>query len=194
VRKARLDVREGARVVEVAGDSSASGPPRFSVRVAGQTGAGEHRARFVLLAIGSRGTPRKLPVPVPDTLEARVHYELSDARAFAGRRAVVIGLGDVAMESALALVQQPGTHVTIVHRGAGFRRGKQRNIDALSAAVARGRVEICFRAEVECVEPEVLVVRARGERRRLPFDAIFVHIGALPAGDLLGQAGVRPRA
>jgi thioredoxin reductase len=148
----------------------------------------------VLLAIGSRGTPRPLPVPVPDTLESRVHYELSDARAFAGKRAVVVGLGDVAMETALALAAQPGTRVSIVHRGSGFRRGKQRNIDALSAAVARGRIEIWFRAEVECLETRGLVVEAAGERRCLPFDAIFVHIGALPAGELLRSAGLVLRA
>jgi thioredoxin reductase/ferredoxin len=194
VRRAKLEVCEDARVVEVAKvGPEASAHFRVRVAAAAQTER-EYRARNVLLAVGSRGTPRKLPVPVPGRLEAHVHYELSDARAFAGKRAIVIGLGDVAMETALALAAQPGTEVSVLHRGAGFNRGKQRNIAALSAAVARGRVKLWFRAEVECLEAEGLSVRVAGERRRLFFDAVFVHVGALPADELLEKAGVRRRA
>ena len=191
VRSARLDVREGARVTNLRAEETAMGARVYVVEVErGAEALEEHRARHVLIAIGSRGTPRKLPVPVPERLERHVHYELSDARAFAGQRLIVLGLGDVAMESALALAAQPGSTVTVVHRGAGFQRGKRRNIDALSALVARGRVKIFFHAEVNAVEPAGLVVSARGVTERLPFDALFVHIGTVPSNELLRRSGV----
>ncbi|HEY3497606.1 MAG TPA: NAD(P)/FAD-dependent oxidoreductase, partial [Polyangiaceae bacterium] len=193
VRSAHLDVREGARVLCIEPEPSSVAAGRRPFRVTVQDGAPlpvEHRARHVLVAVGSRGTPRKLPVPVPERLEPRVHYELSDARAFAGQRLIVVGLGDVAMETALALAAQPGSDVSVVHRGPGFRRGKRRNIDALSSLAARGRVELHFSAEVHALQQAGLLVNVGGAARNIPFDAVFVHIGTVPAHSLLRAAGV----
>ena len=90
--------------------------------------------------------------------QSRVHYELSDARAFAGTRAVVVGLGDVAMETAIALALQPGTTVTMVHRGSGFSRGRLRNVETVGRLVAEGRIGLLFGATVRSIEAERLVV------------------------------------
>jgi len=98
------------------------------------------RARRMLLAIGRRGTARKLPLPIPEALQSRVHYHLADARSFAGQPVLVVGLGDVAMEAAIALAHQAGTHVTISYRGDGFTRGKARNAAELKRLVEAGRV------------------------------------------------------
>jgi thioredoxin reductase/NAD-dependent dihydropyrimidine dehydrogenase PreA subunit len=188
VRRARLDLREGARAVDLEA-ADASGVRRVLVEdregrrwsVAG---------RSVLVAVGRRGAPRKLDVPLDAAVLPRVHYELSDARAFAGRCVVVVGLGDVAMETALALAAQPGTRVTVVHRGDGFRRGKQRNIAALSGLVARGRVELLLSARTTRISAEGVVVEFAGGERVLRFDALFVAIGSLPTTDLSLAAGV----
>jgi thioredoxin reductase/NAD-dependent dihydropyrimidine dehydrogenase PreA subunit len=188
VRRARLDLREGLRAVDL-GPPDRSGIRRVVVEDR-RGGRSSVAGRAVLVAIGRRGAPRELDVPVDPAVLTRVHYELSDARAFAGTRAVVVGLGDVAMETALALAAQPGTRVTVVHRGEGFRRGKRRNIDALSALVARGRVELLLSARVTRISSEGVVLRsARGECV-LGFDALFVAIGSLPTTDLARAAGV----
>jgi len=188
IRVARLEVREGVRVLDITGDARAG----FRVRAECATGTGSSvSGTAVILAVGTRGTPRELDAPVAPEASAKVHYELSDARAFAGRRAVVVGLGDVAMETALALAAQPGTDVTVLHRGSGFRRGKQRNIDALAALVARGRVRLVFEARVERVGRATLEVSAAGKPLALAFDALFVHVGRIAAGDLLAQTGMR---
>jgi thioredoxin reductase/NAD-dependent dihydropyrimidine dehydrogenase PreA subunit len=188
VRRARLDLREGLRAVDL-------GPPdaRGVRQVVVEDRQGRRTSvagRAVLVAIGRRGAPRELDVPIEPAVLPRVHYELSDARAFAGTRIVVVGLGDVAMETALALAAQPGTCVTVVHRGEGFRRGKRRNIDALSSLVARGRVELVLSARVTRISSEgVAVGSARGERV-LGFDAVFVAIGSLGTTELSKSAGV----
>lgn len=189
IRLARLDVREGVRAeaVERSGDEHAP----FVVRavLAGETAANFY-ARHVLIAAGTRGTPRSLDVPVPDAAASRVHFELSDARAFAGKRVVVLGLGDVAMESALALAGQPDTKVTIVHRGAGFSRGARRNIDALARLTAAGRVRLMLGARVRAVRVASLEVEVAGALESLPYQALFVHLGAVPARGLLERSGV----
>jgi len=195
IRSAGLAVREGVRVtgVDSAEASAAARGARFVVGTARGDAAEPGvplLARSVLLAIGTRGTPRKLAVPVPDSASTRVHYELSDARAFAGQRCVIVGLGDVAMESAVALSAQPGTTVTVLQRGSGFRRGSQRNIDALAALVARGRVRLLFDGELTRVRETSLEVEVARRPLLLEYDALFVHVGSLPPRELLLRAGV----
>jgi thioredoxin reductase len=175
VRARGLGVREGARVVGVDAGPGAS----FVVRAVDPNGAEFSIAgRRVVVATGRRGSPRKLRAPVPEVALGRVHYELSDARAFSGCRAVVVGLGDVAMETALALALQGGTTVTVVHRGNGFSRGRQRNIEEISRLVAEGRVGLLFDAEVKKIDSERLVVEALGRERTIAYDVLFVHIGS----------------
>jgi thioredoxin reductase/NAD-dependent dihydropyrimidine dehydrogenase PreA subunit len=188
VRKARLDVREGMRVLEVTRRSDSAG---YLVRAASSDGESvDFSARNVLLAIGTRGTPRPLAAEIPEHASPRVHYELSDARAFDGRRCVIVGLGDVAMESALALAAQPGAEVTVVHRGGGFARGSTRNIDAVARLAAKGRIRLIFGARVTAVRAASLEIEVGDNARSIGFDALFVHVGTLPSRALLESSGV----
>jgi thioredoxin reductase len=157
----------------------ARAPGSFQVRAVRSDGSTlALSARRVVVATGRRGSPRKLAAPIPEVALGRVHYELSDARAFAGSRVIIVGLGDVAMETALALALQPGTSVTLVHRGRGFSRGRQKNIEAIGRLVAEGRVGLLFDAEVKAIGAERLVVAEGARERTVPYDALFVHIGS----------------
>ncbi|MBV1858104.1 MAG: NAD(P)-binding domain-containing protein [Nannocystaceae bacterium] len=148
-------------------------------------------AAQVVLAIGRRGTPRMLPGPIDPAMEDRVFYSLADARSFAQRRCVVVGLGDVAMEAALALSYAPGTTVTVVARGDDFRRGKARNIEAMRKAEATGRLEIRWQSAIESVDPQAAVVRGPQGSCRVSADAVFVLIGSIAPWEFLASAGVR---
>jgi thioredoxin reductase/NAD-dependent dihydropyrimidine dehydrogenase PreA subunit len=174
VRSSGLGVRENVRVVGIDG----AGVGSFVVRALEAGGELRWRARRVLLATGRRGSPRKLAAPIPEAALHRVHYELSDARAFVGRRVVVVGLGDVAMETALALAHQPGTTVTVVHRGRGFSRGRQRNVEAIGRLVAEGRIGLLFDAEIRSIGVERLMLSVGEGERAVAYDALFVHVGA----------------
>jgi thioredoxin reductase len=116
-----------------------------------------------------------------------VHYALADAASFAGHRVVIVGLGDVAMETAIALSRQPRTTVTIAHRGEGFRRGRARNLDELRRRVAAGAVRILWRTEVQAVRPGRTVLATPTGHVDEPCDALFVLIGAEPGSDLLSR-------
>ena len=58
--------------------------------------AGSYRARSVLLAIGRRGTPRKLDVPGEES--PKVVYRLVDPAQYGGQAVLVVGGGDSALE------------------------------------------------------------------------------------------------
>ena len=70
------------------------------------TGEFEIPARYVILALGRRGTPRKLGVPGEEL--PKVMYQLVDAASYEGRRILIVGGGDSAVEAAIGLARQRG--------------------------------------------------------------------------------------
>jgi thioredoxin reductase len=191
VRRARLSIEEGTRVVSI--ERQAGGPPfgHFELGVEDAEGMRSVAARRVILAIGRRGSPRKLDVEIPESMLDRVHYSLADARSFAGARVVVVGLGDVAMETAIALARQPDTKIVVSYRGEAFRRGKARNIDEMRRLIEKGRIELVWRSRVSGVDDGRAVLATADGERRVDADALFVMIGAIVPWELLAQAGVR---
>ncbi|MEX1365514.1 MAG: NAD(P)-binding domain-containing protein [Nannocystaceae bacterium] len=188
IRARRVPIEEGTRVTAV--QRLAGAVPCFEVHA--QTPAGDRRwiARRVVLALGRRGTPRKLAVPVPDELATRVHYSLADARSFAGQRVVIVGLGDVAMEAAIALARQPGTTVTVSYRGDGFQRGKGRNIEQVQRLVAAGRIDLRLGTEVTAVEAGAVTLSGPDGATQVGWDAMLVMIGSKAPWAFLEAAGV----
>ncbi len=187
VRTERPPLVEGRRVTALAPIAVGGG-----WRVESSDGSGattEHRARHVVIAVGRRGSPRRLGFEIPSAMTAHVHYALADAASFAGRQVVIVGLGDVAMESAIALSRQPGTEVVMVYRGTEFRRGRTRNIDELRRRIAAGAVRIAWRSEVVGLAPGRATVATAGGRQDVGCDALFVLIGAEPGAEPATGAG-----
>ncbi len=97
VTRSGLKIDFGTRMERVAADGDG-----FRV----ETSEGVLRAGAVLLAIGRRGTPRKLGVPGEDL--PKVVYRLIEAEQYRGQRVLVVGGGDSALEAALACADNPG--------------------------------------------------------------------------------------
>ncbi len=192
VHREGLAVRERTRVVGLA-PGGAPGTWAVEAEEAGEGGAKATRrflASSVLLAIGRRGTPRPLPAPIEPGALGKVHYHLADAASHAGRRVVLAGLGDVAMEAACALAHQPGTRVTVVARGEGFRRGQAGSIERVRRLVAEGRIALLARTEIERVGENEIALRGPAGARALPYDALFVFIGNLGPDEILRRLGL----
>jgi thioredoxin reductase len=181
VERASLDVHTGQRVDRIDRDGA-----QFLVR----TAAGAvYRARRVVLALGRRGTPRRLGVRGEEL--SKVVYDIAEMADFAGRRVVVVGGGDSAVESALGLARQDGTTVTLSYRGEAFTRIKERNAAKLEAAVAAGRVTLLLRSVLREVREDVVVLDHDGAAVVLPNDDVVVRIGGEAPLALLEQLGVR---
>jgi thioredoxin reductase/Pyruvate/2-oxoacid:ferredoxin oxidoreductase delta subunit len=152
------------------------------------------RARNVCLAIGRRGTPRKLDVPGEDL--PNVAYSLLDAHSFTDRRIVVVGGGDSAVETALALAEQPGNIVLLSYRRETFHRIRARNQARLDEALAAGRLELALQSVVveiwsDAVELEYDAAAEGGARREIiENDEVFVMLGGTAPFERLEKAGV----
>lgn len=189
VRKERLPIFADTRMIKLEREPSGLFRITTEPREGGPTT--ERRARRVLLAIGQRGSPRRLPFELEPEVEARVHYHLADARSFEDKRVIVVGLGDVAMETAIALSRQPSTRVTLVHRAEGFTRGKARNIAETRRLIEAGRIQIRWKSEPIGISREQVLLKTPNGEQGLGYDAVMVMIGSIPPGRVLGEAGVR---
>ena len=152
-----------------------------------------YRARYVCLAIGRRGVPRELGIPGESL--PKVAYSLLDAQSYQDRRVLVVGGGDSAVETALALAEQPGNEVTLSYRKEAFFRIKAKNQQRIEQAIDDGRVEALFHSEVLRIaadEVELAFTEPDGSlvSEVLPNDDVFVMIGGTPPFELLSQSGV----
>ncbi|HHH27324.1 MAG TPA: FAD-binding protein [Polyangiaceae bacterium] len=188
VREERLTIHEGERFTGLRREGEG-----FVATLLASDGDGEEReisAARILLAIGQRGTARKLPVELSSEVESKVFYHLADARSFVGQRLLVVGLGDVAMETAIALARQHGTAVTVSYRGDGFKRGKARNIAEMKRLVEAGAMKVVWSSEVERVAVDEVTLKTANGTQTIENDAVFVMIGVEPPRALLGRLGV----
>jgi thioredoxin reductase/Fe-S-cluster-containing hydrogenase component 2 len=83
------------------------------------------RARRAVVAIGRSGNHRRLGVPGEDS--GKVFNRLHDPKEFAGRKVLVVGGGDSALETAIALASG-GAHVALSYRGKELSRPKSENV------------------------------------------------------------------
>ena len=159
-----------------------------------ETSAGSRTARRVLLAIGRRGAPRKLGVP-GEHLD-KVTYKLIEPEQYRGTRCAVFGGGDSAVETAMMLAAEPGTQVTLVHRGERFDRIKPANREALEAAQAQGKLVV--KTQVKPLEITAESVRldepeGGGGPRSIDNDFVFVCIGGELPSAWLAKIGIEVR-
>jgi thioredoxin reductase/NAD-dependent dihydropyrimidine dehydrogenase PreA subunit len=159
--------------------------PLFCVR----SGERELLARRVVLAMGRRGTPRRLGCPGEQL--AKVYYDILEMETFQGRRVLVVGGGDTAVESAVGLANQPGTRVVLSYRGDRFERAKERNRKKLEEAVRAKRLGLVLRSQLREIRPDAVVLETGGQPRILPNDDVIIRIGGEAPHGFLERVGVR---
>jgi thioredoxin reductase/Pyruvate/2-oxoacid:ferredoxin oxidoreductase delta subunit len=179
-RRGDLRVRFGERVLGLERNGDA-----FSVR----STSGVTLSRFVILAMGRRGIPRKLGAPGEEL--PKVMYQLADAESYEQQNILIVGGGDSAVEAALGLVRQRGNRVTLSYRREKLVRIKKKNEDRIAELLAKRRIEAAFGTEVELIAPSSVRLKTSDGVRDLPNDYVFVFAGGEPPFDLLRQMGIR---
>ncbi len=153
------------------------------------------------LACVSCGT--QLPAKAPPE-DPKVKYKLSDPAEFAGKRCIVVGAGNSAIEAAVDLCgfKREGDEmrftrdndVTLVVRSdfkGDLKLGNKMNVyDCIDA----GKIKIFFRTQIkEIKEREVVLedVRTQEEKARIPNDYVFAMIGGEKPTKFLEGLGIK---
>lgn len=149
----------------------------------------EYRAKNVLLAIGRRGTPRKLGVPGEES--SKVVYRLIDPEQYAGKKVLVVGGGDSAIEAAVAISEQPGTTVSLSYRSNAFGRVKQKNRERLAEAEQAGRLAVLLSSNVQKIEKEHVHLDHDGKALCVENDGVIVCAGGVLPTGMLKEMGIK---
>jgi thioredoxin reductase/NAD-dependent dihydropyrimidine dehydrogenase PreA subunit len=154
-----------------------------------ETTTATYRAQNVLLAIGRRGTPRKLEVPGENL--TKVTYRLLEPEQYAGRRVLVVGGGDSALEAAASIAEQPNTDVTLSYRAEAFTRAKPANRRRIENAMQEGRVRVLLQSQVVGISEDHVRIALEEKEMRLPNDAVIISAGGILPSAFLKSVGIR---
>lgn len=179
VRERTLDIRTGQSVQAIR-----RGDGRMTVKTDQQ----EFTGRYVILATGQRGTPRRLNVPGDD--QENVSHRLYSPRHYENEKILVVGGGNSAIEAALVLAEQ--NQVTLSYRGSAFSRVFKDNSNKIQAAQASGKVEVIFDSNVTRFDGDMYELERKGKgSERRPFDHAFILIGADLPTAFLKSLGIK---
>jgi len=178
-RKTGLKVNEGERVEEI--QKKGEG---FVVR----TSRASYETRAILLAIGRRGTPRKLGVPGEE--QTKVVYRLIDPEQYRGQHVLVVGGGDSALEAATSIADEADTTVTISYRAEAFSRSKEKNRRKVQEAEDAGRLRVLLQSQVKEITADRVRLDHKGEQVDLPNDAVIVCAGGILPTAFLKTIGI----
>ncbi len=179
IRQTGLQIQTGQRVEKITpqGDS-------FLVTTTQE----EFHARAVLLAIGRRGTPRKLGVPGEE--QSKVVYRLIDAEQYSNQHVLVVGGGDSALEAAISLSEAPGTTVTISYRSEAFSRAKEKNRQKIAQAEQQGRLQVLMKSNVKSIEEKTVTIATEDGELCIDNDAVIVCAGGILPTPFLKSIGI----
>ena len=140
----------------------------------------ETRAVIVAAGVGAFG-PNRPPLAGIETFEGKsVFYLVKRREDFRGKRVVIAGGGDSAVDWALSLAEI--AQVMVVHRRAKFRAAPE-SASRLDDLAAAGKIEMIVPYQLHALDGSngqieaVIVADLAGKTRRLPADALLAFFG-----------------
>jgi putative YpdA family bacillithiol system oxidoreductase len=143
----------------------------------------------VILALGRRGTPRKLNVPGEN--KSKVMYKLLDAETYQNEDILIVGGGDSAVEAAMGLARQPGNRVTISYRKSKFVRIKTRNEKLITKMIEASEVNVLFSSNVTEIQDSQVTIQKDQEIIAIPNSYVFIFAGGEPPFPLMHKIGIK---
>ena len=152
------------------------------------TSKSEYFSKTVVLAIGRRGTPRKLGVPGEEL--SKVSYSLLDPEQHKGHDIIVVGGGDSAVEAAMSLASC-GNRVSLSYRGEALSRIKPGNKDRLDKSVAEKKVTLLLNSNIKEIRAKDAQIDVAGKLSTMPNDFVYIFAGGELPNEFLRGIGVK---
>ena len=150
-----------------------------------------YRPKVVVVATGAK--PRHLGLPNEERFNREnkgVYYFPSHPEAFLGKRVVVVGGGDTAIDATLELLNL-ASEITLVHRNEGFRAFDM-NVDSVKRS---GLVDIILKGKVKAIDGkervESVVIEQGNNVVRKNVDAVIIAIGLVPEDSFFKDLNIK---
>lgn len=147
----------------------------------------ELRTKKILLAIGRRGSPRKLNISGEES--EKVAYRLLEPENIQNKDIIVVGGGDSAIEAALSLAKQ--NKVMLSYRSEAFNRIKPKNRELINKAAETGELRIKYKSNLLSVEKEHVTLAVDDKKIDLKNDLVYIFAGGELPTQFLEKAGVK---
>ncbi|MBI5069162.1 MAG: NAD(P)-binding domain-containing protein [Deltaproteobacteria bacterium] len=181
IHKAHIKVEQGVKVSGIEGEDG-----NFTVK----TTAGEVRARKVVLAIGRRGSPRKLGAPGEE--QSKVVYRLDHPEQYDNEKVLVVGAGDAGVEAACQLAKESKAKVWLSFRG-DAPKCRPPNAADMEAQARAGRLTLLPKSQVKNIGEKEVTLDVGGKMETIPNDYVIVNVGGELPTEFLQKAGVEMR-
>lgn len=148
----------------------------------------EYKAKTVLLAMGRRGTPRKLGVVGEN--QSKVVYQLIDPAQYQGADVLVVGGGDSALEAACSIAELGKSTVSLSYRNDSFSRAKAKNRNRVEKLVQSGDLSLYLRSTVTKICAQTIELSHQDQLLTLPNSAVIVCAGGVLPTPFLQKIGI----
>lgn len=152
------------------------------------TPKGEYKTQCILLAIGRRGTPRKLNVPGEE--QPKVVYRLIDPEQYSDQKVLIVGGGDSALEAALSIAEQKNTDVTLSYRSGSFSRAKEKNRQRIEQAGQNKSIRVLLNSNVSRIDQRSVTIATDQGELTLDNDAVIINAGGILPTAFLKDIGI----
>lgn len=154
-----------------------------------KTNFNNYSSKGVLLAIGRRGSPRKLGIPGEE--KEKVSYRLLEPEIIHNNDVLVIGGGDSAIESAMLLADE-GNNVTLSYRGENFSRIKPMNLEKITKYSKSNKINLILNSNVVQInDNDVHIKTGNDETLTLKNDLVYIFAGGELPTKFLEQIGIK---
>jgi len=152
------------------------------------TASAQYKAKHVILALGTSGSPRKLGVKGEEL--PKVMYRLIEADHYVNKKILVVGGGDSAVEAAMGLAHQVGNTVTLSYRQSEFARIKARNAQRLQESIRKNKLKVVLNSNPVEFTKDAAILNVNGQVQQIPNDYVWIFAGGEPPTAFLKKIGV----
>lgn len=148
----------------------------------------QYHSKTVLLAMGRRGTPRKLGVTGEGL--SKVVYQLVDPEQYNDDDVLVVGGGDSALEAACSIAELGTCRVGLSYRNDSFARAKQKTRLRVEKLVKSGDLTLYMSSNVSKITETSIVLDHQGQLITLINSAVIVCAGGVLPTPFLQETGI----
>ncbi|MGE5419110.1 MAG: NAD(P)-binding domain-containing protein, partial [Chloroflexota bacterium] len=174
----RIPVQENCRVISVIRINDF-----FTVKSSDKQ---SFKTTFLLLTIGRRGSPRKLNIP-GENLE-KVAYNLQCPDNISGKKVLIAGNGNAAVEAALLLSER--NLVVVACAGEQFGRLTPLNRKSVEKAISRGKIAVHYKTSLARIDEKSVVLSSEKGPAKLENNLVYIFAGGELTSEFLERAGI----
>lgn len=149
-----------------------------------------YTSRGIILAIGRRGSPRKLGIPGEN--KEKVFYRLLEPELIHDKNILVVGGGDSAVESAMLLADERNK-IILSYRSESFSRLKPKNLERINNYTKQKKIKTLFNSNVKEITDDSVIFSFNNSTDELKIknDLVYIFAGGILPTSFLEGIGIK---